>query len=125
MMRTVTPGALTILSAYPDPPFDVMKDGVATGFDVELMRAVCGRLSLELLPLPYDGENFNDIFAGLAQGKCDAVISGTTIPPDRAAIVRFSRPYLKFNQGVAVNRRVTPGLKATADLRGLTAGIQK
>jgi polar amino acid transport system substrate-binding protein len=125
MIRTVIPGALTILSAYPDPPFDVMKDGVATGFDVELMRAVASHLSLELRPLPFEGENFNDIFAALIQGKCDAVISGTTITPDRAAIVRFSKPYLEFNQGVAVNRRLTPDATSTADLRGLTAGIQK
>jgi ABC-type amino acid transport substrate-binding protein len=55
MMRTLIPGTLTILSAYPDPPFDVMKDGIATGFDVELMRAVCGRLCLELRPLSYEG----------------------------------------------------------------------
>ena len=124
-MRTLIPGSLTILSAYPDPPFDIMKDGVATGFDIELMRAVCGRLSLELRPLAYTGEDFNGIFAGLAQGTCDAVISGTTITPERAAIVRFSRPYLEFRQGIAVNRRLTPRVSSTADLRGLTAGIQK
>jgi polar amino acid transport system substrate-binding protein len=124
-MRTLISGALTILSAYPDPPFDVMQDGVATGFDIELMRAVCGRLSLELRPLPYSGEDFNGIFAALKQGSCDAVISGTTITPERAAIVRFSRPYLEFNQGIAVNRRVTPHVVSTAGLRGLTAGIQK
>jgi polar amino acid transport system substrate-binding protein len=124
-MRTVIPGTLTILSAYPDPPFDIMKKGVATGFDIELMRAVCGRLSLELRPLAYTGEDFNGIFAELAQGTCDAVISGTTITPDRAAIVRFSRPYLQFNQGIAVKRHLMPHVTSTADLRGLTAGIQK
>jgi ABC-type amino acid transport substrate-binding protein len=124
-MRTLIPGSLTILSAYPDPPFDIMKDGVATGFDIELMRAVCARLSLDLRPLVYKGEDFNGIFAGLAQGTCDAVISGTTITPERAAIVRFSQPYLEFNQGIAVNRHRTPRVGSTADLRGLTAGIQK
>ena len=124
-MRTLIPGSLTILSAYPDPPFDIMKDGVATGFDVELMRAVCARLSLDLRPLAYKGEDFNGIFAALAQGTCDAVISGTTITPERAAIVRFSQPYLEFNQGIAVNRHRTPRVGSTADLRGLTAGIQK
>jgi ABC-type amino acid transport substrate-binding protein len=124
-MRTLTTGALNILSAYPDPPFDIMKDGEATGFDIALMRAVCGRLSLELRPLAYAGEDFNGIFAELAQGTCDAVISGTTITPERARIVRFSRPYLEFNQGIAVNRRRTPHVTSTADLRGLTAGIQK
>src|SRR6202142_4134902 len=87
--------------------------------------ARCAGASLELRPLSYEGENFNDIFAGLAQGTCDAVISGTTITPERAAIVRFSRPYLQFNQGIAVNRRLTPHVSSTVDLRGLTAGIQK
>jgi polar amino acid transport system substrate-binding protein len=124
-MRTLIPSTLTILSAYPDPPFEIMKDGVAAGFDIELMRAVCGRLSLELRPLAYTGEDFNGIFAGLAQGACDAVISGTTITPQRAAFVRFSRPYLEFSQGIAVNRRLTPDVTSAANLRGLTAGIQK
>src|SRR5262245_53503446 len=124
-MRTLIPVSVTILSAYPDPPFDIMKDGVATGFDIELMRAVCGRLSLEPRPLAYAGEDFNGIFAALAQGTCDVVISGTTITAERAAIARFSRPYLQFNQGIAINRRLTPHVSSTADLRGLTAGIQK
>ena len=124
-MRTLIPGTLSVLSAYPDPPFDIIKDGVATGFDIELMRAVSRRLSLELRPLTYTGEDFNGIFAGLAQGTCDLVISGTTITPERSALVRFSRSYLEFNQGIAVNRRLIADLSSTAGLRGLTAGIQK
>jgi polar amino acid transport system substrate-binding protein len=125
VIATLTAGTLVIQSAYPDPPFDIMKDGVATGFDIELMRAVCGRLGLTLRPVAYTGEDFNGIFAGLAQRSCDAVISGTTITPERARNVKFSQPYLVFNQGIAVNRRVTPHVASTADLRGLTAGIQK
>jgi polar amino acid transport system substrate-binding protein len=124
-MRTLRSGVLTVLSAYPDPPFDLMEDGVATGFDIELMRAACARLSLEVRPLAYEGEDFNGIFVELARGTCDAVISGTTITPERSAIALFSRPYLEFNQGIAVNRRLTPHVATTADLRGLTAGIQK
>jgi ABC-type amino acid transport substrate-binding protein len=125
VIRTLGAGTLVVQTAYPDPPFDIMTDGVATGFDIELMRAVCCRLSLELKPVAYTGDDFNGIFASLAQGTCDAVISGTTITPERAATVRFSKPYLTFNQGVAVNRRRTPHVATTADLRGLTAGIQK
>jgi polar amino acid transport system substrate-binding protein len=124
MLRTVTAGTLTVQSAYPDPPFDLMRNGVATGFDVELMRAVCERLGLALRPLAYKGDNFNDIFKELIEGTCDAVISGTTITPERSAIVKFSQPYLVFNQGIAVNRRRTPKVTSVADLRGLTAGIQ-
>ena len=81
MIRTREAGVLTILSAYPDPPFDIMDGGAGTGFDIELMRAVCRRLSLDLKPLAYTGEDFNGIFAALAEGTCDAVIAGTTITP--------------------------------------------
>ena len=122
MLSTIHPGALIVQSAYPDPPFELMRDGAATGFDIELMRAICTRLGLELRPVAFLGDDFNDIFKGLIQGACDAVISGATITPDRAAIVRFSEAYLTFNQGIAVNRRITPQVASFADLRGLTAG---
>jgi len=72
----------------------------------------------------YSGDDFNGIFDGLANRSYDAVISGTTITPERAAIALFSQPYLEFNQGVAVNRRSMPSVVSLADLRGLTAGIQ-
>jgi polar amino acid transport system substrate-binding protein len=124
MLTTINPGALIVHSAYPDPPFELMRDGAATGFDIELMRAICIRLGLEPRPVAFQGDDFNDIFKGLIQGACDAVISGATITPERAAIVRFSEAYLTFNQGIAVNRRITPEVASFADLRGLTAGIQ-
>src|SRR5258708_30557313 len=88
------------------------------------MRAICAQLGLALQPVRYSGADFNGIFEGLGKGRYDAVISGTTITPDRSAIALFSQPYLEFNQGVAVNRRSTPNVASLADLRGLTAGIQ-
>jgi len=121
---TLTPDTLIVQSAYPDPPFDIMENGTATGFDIELMRAVCKELHLAMRPVAYTGDDFNGIFDALAKGECDAVISGTTITPERAAVVLFSQPYLEFNQGIAVNAARTPRLTSTADLRGLTAGIQ-
>ena len=124
MGLTLQPGTLVVASAYPDPPFDLMENGSATGFDIELMRAVCGQLGLRLQPVPYSGDDFNGIFEGLAKQTCDAVISGTTITPERAAIVKFSEPYLEFNQGIAVNAQLTPNVSSTGDLRGLSAGIQ-
>jgi polar amino acid transport system substrate-binding protein len=121
---TLTPGTLVVASAYPDPPFDIMENGSPTGFDIELMRAVCAQLGLTLQTVPYAGDDFNGIFDGLANGTCDAVISGTTITPERSAVALFSQPYLEFNQGVAVNRERTPHIAAIPDLNGLTAGIQ-
>jgi ABC-type amino acid transport substrate-binding protein len=101
-----------------------MENASAGGFDIELMRTVCSQLGVTLRPVRYSGADFNGIFDGLAKGSYDAVISGTTITPERATIVLFSEPYLEFNQGVAVNRQLTPRVSSAADLRGLTAGIQ-
>jgi ABC-type amino acid transport substrate-binding protein len=124
MALTLTSGTLIVASAYPDPPFDLIDNGSASGFDIELMRAICAQLGLALQPVRYSGDDFNGIFDGLANRSYDAVISGTTITPERAAIALFSQPYLEFNQGVAVNRRSTPNVASLADLRGMTAGIQ-
>jgi polar amino acid transport system substrate-binding protein len=124
MALTLTPGTLIVASAYPDPPFEVSENGASTGFDIELMRAICAQLGLTPRPVRYTGDDFNGIFDGLARRSCDAVISGTTITPERSAIALFSQPYLEFNQGVAVNRRLTPNVSSVADLNGLTAGIQ-
>ena len=121
---TLKPGTLVVASAYPDPPFDLIENGSASGFDIELMRAISARLGVALQPVRYSGGDFNGIFDGLAKRSYDAVISGTTITPERAAIVQFSQPYLEFNQGVAVNCRLTPEVSSVAGLRGLIAGIQ-
>ena len=123
MPLTLKAGTLTVASAYPDPPFE-LADGSENGFDIDLMRAICAHLGLQLQRQRYLADNFDGIFDGLTQGRCDAVISGTTITPDRSAIVQFSEPYLEFNQGIAVNPERTPRISSEADLHGLTAGIQ-
>ena len=58
MGLTLQPGTLVVASAYPDPPFDLMENGSATGFDIELMRAICAQLGLTLQPVPYSGDDF-------------------------------------------------------------------
>jgi polar amino acid transport system substrate-binding protein len=124
MSATLHPGTLIVASATPDPPFELSENGIATGFDIQLVQAICGQMGLTLQGLRFTGANFNDIFDSLENGTCDAVISGTTITPERSAIVLFSQPYLEFNQGVAINRLLTPSVSSVAGLHGLTAGIQ-
>ncbi len=120
---TLRPGTLIIASAYPDPPFE-LADGSETGFDIDLMRSICKRLGLALQRERYQADNFDVIFDGLAKRSYDAVISGTTITPDRSKLVLFSDPYIEFNQGVAINALRTPNVATDKELRGFVAGIQ-
>jgi ABC-type amino acid transport substrate-binding protein len=125
MFATLKAGTLIVASAYPDPPFDVSKNGDPSGFDIDLMRAICNRLNLSLQPVRYEGADFNGIFQGLSSGRYDAVISGTTVTPERMQMARFSEPYLVFGQGVAVNLERSPSVHSLQDLQGLIAGIQQ
>ncbi len=82
-MQLTQPGSLTVASAFPDPPFEVEQDGSATGFDIELIQAVSHTLGLRYQLVKYEGHDFNGIFDGLAARTYDAVISGTTVTPER------------------------------------------
>lgn len=73
-MLTLEAGTLKVASAFPDPPFELGTSEAPAGFDVELMRAVCRERKLELQLIRYAGDDFNGIFAGLAEGRYDAVI---------------------------------------------------
>jgi len=121
---TSEPGVLRVASAFPDPPFEVAVDGRRTGFDTELVRSICDDLGLTLRSVPYTGDDFDGIFAGLEDGSYDAVISGTTITPEREQVALFSEPYLQFDQGLAVNLGRNPRITSSRDLQGLVVGIQ-
>ena len=122
--RTIEPGVLSVASAFPDPPFELVESGVATGFDAELMQAICDRLGLRRRVVRYEGADFNGIFNGLQARAYEAVISGTTITPERERVALFSEPYLESGQSLVVNARRTPHIKSVDDLAGQTVGIQ-
>ena len=67
--ETYTAGVLCVAAALPDPPFEFMDGATPTGFDVELMQAICVDLGLEWRLVPYTGADFNGIFDGLANGS--------------------------------------------------------
>jgi ABC-type amino acid transport substrate-binding protein len=117
-------GVLAVAAAFPDPPFEVEIEGRDSGFDIELVRAIGAELGLTINLTKYTGDDFNGIFDGLAGGRHDAVVSGTTITAERRTVALFSDPYAEFNQALIVDLDRTPHVRSTADLRGLVVGIQ-
>jgi ABC-type amino acid transport substrate-binding protein len=123
-LPTIEPGVLSVASAFPDPPFEVVENGARTGFDAELMELVCARLGLRRAPVRYEARDFNGIFDGLASRTYDAVVSGTTITAEREKVALFSDAYLESGQSLVVNIERTPSVRSVDDLAGLTVGIQ-
>ncbi|KRO86018.1 MAG: ABC transporter substrate-binding protein [Rhodobacter sp. BACL10 MAG-121220-bin24] len=74
-----------------------MEDGVVKGFDVDVVAAICEKIncSANWVTTAWDG-----IFAALADGQFDMVVSGVSITEERDKIVDFSDPYIVVQQGV-------------------------
>lgn len=79
------------------PPHEFIEDGVVKGFDVDVVAAICERVNCapNWVTTAWDG-----IFAALADGQFDMVVSGVTITDERDKIVDFSDPYIIVQQGV-------------------------
>jgi ABC-type amino acid transport substrate-binding protein len=112
-------------SALPDPPFEFLtKDGPA-GFDIALMQRIAGMLGRKWQLVPYEGSDFNGIFAGLDNCSYDCVASGTTITPEREELADFCAPYAVSGQSLVVDVTRHPEVHGVADLKGLLVGVQQ
>ena len=111
---------LTVGSDIPYPPFEQGKSGNYTGFDIELMEAIAGKIGRTA---EFQDTSFETIFRDVAQGKFEAVISAATITPEREKAVAFSDPYYLSEQAILVKEG--SDIKGLADLEGKTVGAQQ
>ena len=116
---------LKVGAALPDPPFEFMGTAGPSGFDIALMQRIAAKIGRDWQLVPYTGADFNGIFAGLGDGRCDCVASGTTITPGRQAIADFCDPYAVSGQSLVVDTTRHPEVHGIDDLNGLVIGVQK
>lgn len=104
------------------PPFETVdpETGQPTGFDIDLVTAVCeiNGWQPEFIVTPFDG-----IIPGLRSKKYDVVISAMTITPERAAVVNFTDPYYLAGQTIAVPLDDSL-INGVDDLAGKRVGVQ-
>lgn len=102
------------------PPMEyVNEDKEMVGFDIDLMNAVAERAGLEV---EFRNVAWDGIFAGLAAGEYDAVISSVTITDERKQDYDFSDPYINAGQIVVV--RSESDITGPDTLSGRTVGAQ-
>ena len=94
--------------------------GDMVGFDVDLIAAIAKEAGFEyeLRNTAWDG-----IFAGLANGAYDGIISSVTITDERKNTMDFSNPYINAGQVLIVKSSLT-GVTALKDMAGMTVGVQ-
>ena len=80
------------------------------------------RYAVELFTrLPCKAEG---IFAGLADGRWDAVASGATVTDRRREQATFCRPYVRSGQSLVVRVARHPDVRTVDDLAGKSLGVQ-
>jgi|GEM_PF-463358 len=101
------------------PPYEFMQNGQATGFNVDLMRAVAEVMGLnveiELGP-------WKEVRAELESGRIDA-LAGMYRSPEREGLVDFSVPHSVVSFTVFV--RTDSSIRSLDDVRGKTVIVQQ
>lgn len=88
----ILPKELRFLTSQDYPPFNFTgADGVLTGFNVDLARAICAELDLAcaVRALP-----FAALPEALEQGQGEAIIAGLAATPANRSVMEFSERYL-------------------------------
>jgi polar amino acid transport system substrate-binding protein len=104
------------------PPMEFVDSATknVVGFDVDMINAI-GKISgftANVKSTAWDG-----IFAGLAAGDYDGVLSSVTITDERKATMDFSTPYLNAGQVIIVPK-TTKNVSKPTDLAGKIVGVQ-
>jgi polar amino acid transport system substrate-binding protein len=105
------------------PPFNFEdEDGVLTGFNVDLARALCLELDL---PCDVSVRPWDQLFDALARRQADAVIAGHIVTATALASVDFTDRYL-HTPGRFAARRDAADLEVTPDgLDGMRIGVAR
>jgi len=102
------------------PPMGFRDDqGQIVGFDIDVAKAVCQRLqiNLKLQPINWDAKEQE-----LNTKNIDCIWNGLTITPERQKNLLFTKPYMKNRQVVVVCGN--SGLSSLAALAGKRLGLQ-
>jgi polar amino acid transport system substrate-binding protein len=91
------------------------------GFEVDLVAAI-GRILGR--PVRFVQNQWDGLIPGLERGNYEMVVSGLEITPDRARIIRFSRPYYRTCEQLVV-RLGESRIRTLDDCRGKKVGTLK
>jgi polar amino acid transport system substrate-binding protein len=113
-------GTVVVATDATWPPMEfVNEDKEIVGFDIDLMNAIAEEAGFEV---EYRNVAWDGIFAGLAAGEYDAIISSVTITEERQEKYDFSDPYI--NAGQIVVTQIDSEITGPDTLAGHSVGAQ-
>ncbi|MEA3471137.1 MAG: basic amino acid ABC transporter substrate-binding protein [Thermodesulfobacteriota bacterium] len=120
MKQEVKTEAITAATDATWPPMEMVDQNKnIVGFDIDFLNAVAEEAGFKV---KYQNTAWDGIFAGIASGKYDAIISSVTITEERKKTMNFSTPYINAGQVLIVPK--TSNAVLISDLKGKKIGAQ-
>ncbi|MBE5964323.1 MAG: transporter substrate-binding domain-containing protein [Lachnospira sp.] len=103
------------------PPFEYMdENGKPTGFDIELITAICNEMGYEVEIVNME---FKSLIASIQTGGIDASIAGMTVTEERKQSVNFSESYFNATQYIILP--IDSSITDIAQLNGKRIAVQE
>ena len=113
-------GTMTVATEDDYQPFEFTKDGVVTGYDVELLqgmqKAVPFKVQQEMIP-------WTGVLPGVTTGKYDAAVTAILVTQERMKMLDFTSPVAETID-FYMKRTSDKRINAVKDLSGLTLGVE-
>lgn len=112
-------GKIVFCSELAFPPVEYIENGEVKGSDIDIGDEIAKRMGVRA---QYDNTGFDGIIPALLGGKCDAILSGMNVTPERAREVDFVE-YFKMGQAIMVPPGNPDGIRTLEDLSGHTVAV--
>jgi polar amino acid transport system substrate-binding protein len=108
-------GKLIVVVGSAAPPFAFTDDkGELVGFDIDIVRLLATALFKDPTKVEFVVVTAEGRWPAIESGRGDMGVGGTTVYPDRALRVAFTRPFVDSGQSILVTKK--SGIKSIADL---------
>ena len=108
-------GKLVVVTMSTAPPFAFADEkGQLIGFDIDIVRLLAQALFKDPTKVEFVIVTAEGRWPAIESGRADLGVGGTTVYPDRALRVAFTRAFIDSGISVAVSKKA--GIKSLADL---------
>jgi polar amino acid transport system substrate-binding protein len=119
---TIENGVLSVGVEIGYPPMEYFDSDGKTliGFDIELTKALAGKLGLDV---KYIDVAWEGILAGLQTRKYDIAVN-VTITPERQKAFNFTKPYIDNSMAMVIHKSSSVKIEKPEDIEGYGTAYQ-
>lgn len=119
--NTLKKGVLKVAVSFTNPPFELIQNGKRTGFEVDVINAICKRLKIQPCFVEVDPKQ---MLSGLEKNYFDVTVGGISITNANKELVSFSYPLMTTKLAILINPMINPEIRSIKDLKGRSIAIQ-